>query len=123
MIKDGDFRSLTSRITDMVANWEEIAKEKRAALLYTIPNEWIIPDSIKPPESQLDVTGFPQESGWFTPKELEITATSATDLLTKTTTGQWSVEEVTMAFCKRASAAQQLVYLLGRSYIATRLTL
>jgi amidase len=96
----------------MVAKWEEIAQQKRASLLYTIPNEWIIPDNIKPPDSQLDVTGFPQDSGWFTSKELEITSKSATDLLGKTTTGQWSAEEVTLAFCKRASAAQQLVPLL-----------
>lgn len=97
----------------MAARWEEIAQKKRAELAYTIPNEWVIPDSIKPPESQLDVTTFPQESGWFTPKELEITAASATHILGKTTTGQWSAEEVTLAFCKRASAAQQLVG-LGR---------
>jgi amidase len=93
----------------MVAKWEEIAQQKRAALRHTIPNEWIIPDDIKPPESQLDVIGFPQESGWFTPRELEITSTSATSILAKTITGQWGAEEVTMAFCKRASAAQQLV--------------
>jgi amidase len=107
----------------MATKWEEIAQKKRAALLHSIPNEWIIPNSIKPPDSQLDVTSFPQESGWFTLKELEITSMSATDLLKKTTTGQWSAEEVTMAFCKRASAAQQLVCLYGRCYTATRLTL
>jgi amidase len=95
----------------MVAKWEEIAQQKRAALLHSIPSEWIIPGNIRPPDSQLDVTGFPQESGWFTHRELEITSTSATQLLGKTTTGQWSAEEVTLAFCKRASAAQQLVRL------------
>ena len=100
----------------MVAKWEEIAQQKRAALRHTIPNEWVIPDNIKPPDSQLDVTGFPQESGWFTPKELEITSTSATGLLGKTTTGQWNAEEVTLAFCKKASAAQQLVRSYGQVY-------
>ena len=105
----GELNLFTSRIADMVAKWEEIAQQKRAALRYSIPNEWIIPDDIKPPETQLDVTGFPEKSGWFTPKELEITSTFATCLLAKIKTGQWSAEEVTMAFCKRASAAQQLV--------------
>lgn len=95
----------------MVAKWEEIAQKKRAELAHTIPNEWVIPDNIKPPESQLDVTGFPEQSGWFTPRELEITSTSATEILAKTTTGQWTAEEITLAFCKRASAAQQLVRL------------
>ncbi|QDS74838.1 hypothetical protein FKW77_002861 [Venturia effusa] len=99
----------------MVARWEEIAQKKRAELAYTIPNEWRIPDDIKPPDSQLDVTSFPEQSGWFTPKELEITSASATDILAKTTTGQWTAEEVTLAFCKRASAAQQLTNCLSET--------
>ncbi|RDI79023.1 ATP-dependent DNA helicase II subunit 1 [Venturia inaequalis] len=99
----------------MVAKWQEIAKKKRAQLAYTIPQEWVIPDDIKPPETQLDVTAFPEQSGWFTPKELEITSASATNILAKTTTGEWSAEEVTWAFCKRASAAQQLTNCLSET--------
>lgn len=101
----------------MVAKWEEIAETKRAELAYTIPTEWVIPDNIKPPESQLDVTGFPEQSGWFTPKELEITSKSATEILAKTTTGQWTAEEVTWAFCKRAAVAQQLVWQRVHGYV------
>jgi amidase len=93
----------------MSENWEEIAARKRAALLASIPNEWIIPENIRPPEEQADVTTFPKQSGWFTGRELEITDLGATQLLAKLTSGQWSSEEVTEAFCKRASAAHQLV--------------
>jgi amidase len=108
-MNDGDAVSLTSRNAEMGKKWEEIAQAKRDTLKLTIPNEWLIPENIKPPDNQLDVTRFPQESGWFSPKELEITSSSATDLLGKLATGEWSSEEVTSAFCKRASAAQQLV--------------
>jgi amidase len=93
----------------MSRDWESIAAKKREALLASIPSEWKIPDNIKPPEDQTDVTTFPTESGWFTKQELEITGSSATQLLGKLTSGIWSSLEVTKAFCKRASAAHQLV--------------
>jgi amidase len=99
----------------MPEKWEEIATAKREALLDSIPKEWRIPTHIKPPDSQLDVTTWPQESGWFTSKELEITSKSATYLVEKLAKGQWTSEEVTLAFCKRASAAHQLV----RSWYST----
>ena len=93
----------------MSENWETISAKKREALLASIPKEWIIPDDIKPPEDQEDVTTFPTNSGWFTDRELEITGSSATQLLDKLTSGTWTSLEVTKAFCKIASAAHQLV--------------
>jgi amidase len=93
----------------MPQKWEEIAAGKRAALLSSIPSEWLIPANIKPPDSQRDVTGFPKESGWFTEQELEITSVSACELLEELRNGKWSSEHVTAAFCKRAAAAHQLV--------------
>lgn len=101
-------------------SWESIAAAKRQSLLDAIPSEWVIPAEILPPEEQTDVTTFPRESGWFTDRELEITSTSAPELLTKISTGVWTSEEVTKAFCKAAAAAHQLVNLapitsLGKS--------
>src|ERR1700753_595394 len=89
--------------------WEDIAAVKRAELLKSIPEKWIIPQSIKPPDDQLDVTSFPEKSVWFTSKELEITSKSASELLDKLKSGEWTSEEITSAFCKRAAAAHQLV--------------
>lgn len=89
--------------------WEAVGATKREELLSSIPPEWIIPADISPPHSQTDVTSFPQTSGWFTPPELEITGSTASEILAKTTTGIWSAEAVTRAFCKRAAAAHQLV--------------
>lgn len=89
--------------------WETIAAQKRHALRAAIPVEWVIPAAVLPPDSQLDVTSFPTQSGWFTKRELEITSTPATQLLVNIATGSWTSEEVTRAFCKAAAAAHQLV--------------
>lgn len=90
-------------------NWEEAASAKRAALAELIPTEYRIPRDQLPPESQLDVTTWPKGSGWFSSTELEITDSSATDILKQVACKTWTSEEVTRAFCKRAAAAQQLV--------------
>ncbi|PSR82542.1 amidase [Coniella lustricola] len=89
--------------------WQEIAARKSAALLASIPKEWIIPEDKKPPASQDNVTGWPRESGWFTEEELAITESSATELVSKLATGALKSLDVTKAFCKRACAAQQLI--------------
>lgn len=93
----------------MGEKWEGIAAKKREALLASIPQEWIIPDDVKPPEDQADVTTFPSESGWFSKQELEITNSTAAQLVELLAAGKVSSVDVTKAFCKRASAAHQLV--------------
>jgi amidase len=91
-------------------NWEQIAANKRSALAEQIPLEYRIPSHLFPPHDQLDVTTFPRESGWFDERELEITESSATNILNKIASRSWTSEQVTRAFCKRAAAAQQLVW-------------
>jgi amidase len=90
-------------------NWEKIAAAKQAALAESIPTEYRIPKNLLPPESQLDVTPWPKQSGWFSEKELEITGSTASSILEKVSTKAWSAEDVAKAFCKRAAAAHQLV--------------
>ncbi|EEP83009.1 conserved hypothetical protein [Uncinocarpus reesii 1704] len=92
-----------------------ISAAKRAALLASIPPEWIIPADILPPASQSDVTSFPEASGWFTPAELKITAAPALEILQNTRSGVWSAEAVARAFCKRAAAAHQLTNCLSET--------
>ncbi|KMU88790.1 fatty-acid amide hydrolase 1 [Coccidioides immitis H538.4] len=94
--------------------WENISAAKREALLSSIPPEWIIPANIIPPEPQNDVTPFPENSGWLTSEEPKITNTPAHEILDKTTSGVWTAEAVTRAFCKRAAAAHQLTPILPR---------
>lgn len=93
----------------MSGNWEKVAAAKQAALADSIPHEYRIPQDQLPPESQLNVTTWPKSSGWFSQEELEITDSTASELLEKLASKTWSSEQVTRAFCKRAAAAQQLV--------------
>lgn len=102
-------------------SWETIAAQKREALKASIPEQWVIPADILPPDSQTDVTSFPSKSGWFTERELEITSTPAARLLLNIATGSWSSEEVTRVFCKAAAAAHQLVK-LSKSHFITKYT-
>lgn len=90
--------------------WEKIAAAKRQTLADSIPKEYRVPKDRQPPDSQLDVTSWPKESGWFSEKELEITGSSASKILQQIASKTWSSEEVTKAFCKRAAAAHQLVW-------------
>lgn len=89
--------------------WQEIGTRKRAALLASIPREWLVPEDRLPPASQDDVTTWPETSGWFTPDELAITDLSATELVAQLASGALTSVHVTSAFCKRAVAAHQLV--------------
>lgn len=91
------------------AKWEQVAAGKRAALAESIPAAYRIPQDKLPPETQLNVTTWPKESGWFTAQELEITDSTASHILEKVAAKAWSAEDVTAAFCKRAAAAHQLV--------------
>ncbi|KAG9994692.1 amidase, partial [Aureobasidium melanogenum] len=91
----------------MAPDWRQIAAEKRDSVLALIPEEWRIP---APPsaEEQRDVTGkFIQQ--YLDPREIEITETEATEIVNKTSSGQWTAVEVTKAFCHRSAVAHQLV--------------
>lgn len=92
-----------------VIAWEKVAAKKRSDLLATFPAELVVPPELLPPDSQDDLTSWPETSGWFTKEELEITSASAAELLAKLARGDVSSETVTRAFCKRAIAAHQLV--------------
>ncbi|KAI1154547.1 amidase [Nemania diffusa] len=99
----------------MAGTWEAVAAKKRQDLLNSIPEEWRIPSHLIPPESQDDVTGFPESSGWFTQEELDITNSTAIELLPKLASGDLKSETVTRAFCKRAAAAHQLLNCLSET--------
>ncbi|KAI0534154.1 putative fatty-acid amide hydrolase [Xylaria digitata] len=73
-----------------------------------IPEAWLIsPDVTKNATNFIDV---PTACGVLSDVECEITSNyDATALLAKLKTGVFSVEQVTVAFCKRAAIAQQLV--------------
>jgi len=92
-----------------VDSWEQVAARKRKAVLDSIPAEWIIPNSLMPPEDQDDITTFPDTSGWFTPEELAITNSEVLELLPKLASGELKSETVTCAFCNFAFSSYQFV--------------
>lgn len=91
----------------MPESWEQKAAAKRDSILALIPEEWRI--SNPPIEDQVDVTGSYVHQ-FLTPREIEITETTADEIVKKTVAGLWSAVEVTKAFCHRAALAHQLVY-------------
>ena len=89
----------------MATTWEQRAADKRARLDKAIPAEW----KIQSPPTQDSVFDYPEKSGILSPKEIEITNSSASDLVPKLAKGELKSVDVTLAFCKRAALAQQLV--------------
>ncbi|SCO77980.1 related to general amidase [Fusarium oxysporum] len=100
---------------DTTPVWKDISDKKIKALDSSIPKQWRIPQDILPPDDQTDVTTWPESSGWFTKEELTITSLNAAELLEKLASGEYKSEDVTKAFCKRASAAHQLTNCLAET--------
>ena len=89
-------------------DWKIVAKTKFDSLSSSIPQQWRLPGPIPSPDEKSDVTGSFIEQ-YLTQRETEITAASAVEIVRKISGGDWLAEEVTKAFCHRASLAHQLV--------------
>lgn len=91
--------------------YETISAEKRLQRQGKIPQQWLLQrEKYQDATNLMDV---PTTCGVLTNIESDITSNhDATDLLRRMADGTWSAEQVTVAFCKRAAIAQQLV----RSY-------
>lgn len=87
--------------------WEEIALEEQGRRDAAIPSEWKLKSPISP--SVRDVMSVPYESGIMTPQELALTEKDATELLALLAGGKLKSYDLTLAFCKRAALAQQVV--------------
>lgn len=88
------------------------AKHARAHLDGKIPNDWRIEINSRPSGCRNVFPVFGSAKILST-RELEITsAEDATYILKHIHEGSWSAEEVTIAFCKRAAVAHQLVHCL-----------
>lgn len=87
-------------------HWKALAADKKQRQLKAIPKDWLVSP---PPDSTLDVTGFPETCGLLTAREIEITNTLVDVLLEKLASGEWTSVDVTTAFYKRAIIAHQLV--------------
>lgn len=87
--------------------WENIAKAKRDSIRESFPKEWLI-GSIPTAETQRDVTGD-YICKFLSNAEIKITETDAVGIVQRTSSGDWTAEDVTRAFCHRAAVAHQLV--------------
>ncbi|KAG1755245.1 general amidase [Suillus paluster] len=95
-------------------HWTALVAEKKQRQLKSIPQEWLV---TLPPDSTLDVTGFPETCGLLNAREIEITNTSVDILLEKLACGEWTAVDVTTAFSKRAIVAHQLVNCLTEIFV------
>jgi amidase len=88
--------------------WQSIASSAQQSVLGAIPPKWQLSEKDKDP-SLTDKTSVPRTCGLLTSEQLDITETTATELLAKLHNGTLSSFEVTEAFCGRAAIAHQLV--------------
>ncbi len=108
----------------MVQDWKEVVSQKRAEVAKGLPQEWRLPSSILDTISasaDISVLDVPGTCGLLTAKELGITEQhDAVELIAKMAAKELSSSEVTLAFCKRAAVAHQVVSYEGSLLIVRR---
>lgn len=101
--------------------WKAKAEQKFQQCQSQIPEEWRLPsevtqDLVQPLEASkndLIELGVARRSGILTAKEVQITEEyDVQQLLKALAAGKLTALEVTVAFCKRAAIAQQLVWMI-----------
>ncbi|KAH0337040.1 fatty-acid amide hydrolase, partial [Aureobasidium melanogenum] len=90
-------------------DWESKAQICRDILENSISKQWLLPADKLPTKQQLNVTKVPYTCGILSAEELDMTEQTAAGLLSKYQSGAWKVEDVTVAFLKRATIGQQLL--------------
>lgn len=106
-----------SESTTTSFDWKAAVKRKRQENVDRTPQEWLLSteyiDSLNSgfnKSANLIELEAVKRSGILTTKELEITEShTAIQLLEELRTARFSAVEVTIAFCKRAAIAQQLL--------------
>ena len=92
----------------LLKDYRIIATEKRLQRSNKIPKDWLVPSTTL--HDATNLLEVPFTCGILSATECEITSDyDATAVLEKLKSGIWSAEQVTVAFCKRAAIAQQLV--------------
>lgn len=91
------------------AQWEIKAEACRQILQKSLKPEWLLPPDQLPPASQLNVSKFIESCGQLTPRELQITASTAAELTSQMAEGKLTAVETVTGFLKRGHIAHQLV--------------
>lgn len=92
-----------------IENWQVKAQKGKDLLHNSVPKQWLVPTDKLPPVTQKNVTDFPRQSGLLTERELAITELSATELVSGMGKGEFTAEEVVVAYLKRSVLGHQLV--------------
>lgn len=87
-------------------SWQSIASTKQEKRWSLIPEQWRLSERYPLGSNVMNV---PETCGILTATEIEITSHDAVQILSLIAEGTYSCESVTVAFCKRAAIAQQLV--------------
>ncbi|KAL1629159.1 hypothetical protein SLS56_005602 [Neofusicoccum ribis] len=99
-----------------VPSWQEIAARKAAQRDALLAAHYPIPDEKLPSPGTLDVSDIPRASGLLTPKELEITESTAVQIVDRLAEGELTALEVLLAVSKRAAVAQKLLNCISEVY-------
>ncbi|KAL8733922.1 MAG: hypothetical protein Q9181_003397 [Wetmoreana brouardii] len=94
--------------------WQKLAKDKLESINQSIPKHWRL-ESLPNNEERRDVTGDYIRQ-YLSKDEIEMTESVALTIVQQTSTGQWTAEAVTRAFCHRASLAHQLTNCLHETF-------
>lgn len=94
-------------MSEPTSTWTTIVAKKQAERASKIPPEWILKSP--PSEDVVNVMNVPYECGIMTENELSLTEKDATELIGLLAKQEITSYELTLAFCKRAAIAQQLL--------------
>jgi amidase len=104
------------------AAWELKAEKCQKITQNSLNPAWILPAEQLPPADQLDVSSWPKRCNLLTARELEITETTGTDLVSQMGAGKLTAVETVTAFLKRAHVAHQLVNFATEFMVAEALS-
>ena len=90
-------------------SWESVAAKVRARIDNAIPPSYLVDPLLLPKTLNEPILDLPAKSGILTAREVEITELNAYELVPKLADQTYTSVEVTLAFCKRAAIAHQVV--------------
>lgn len=94
-------------MSSTVTDWKVTSAQAVQAVLDAIPSKWKLPDGYQKPEVNLQRVAY--DCGILSPRQLELTDLTASELIPQLSEGRLTATEVTEAFCARAAVAHQLV--------------
>ena len=95
-------------VTTPKEDYQNIAERVQRRVLDSIPHQWRLSADLKAKHTG-NAVSFITECGILTPRQIDITELTASEVLRRIHGGELKVAEVTEAFCARAAIAHQLV--------------